>query len=402
MIVEGSRFLIQFEMVPRSWLHKSLAYQCNFSGFGIWAKRHNHTYCPIRPLIPEEQLQSVITLHFLLFKINVLFLRLRKPKKISCFCLSFMNRRNKNYVSLRASRDFSKIKSTGWFFPRKKLNFMRSISHLFFLANSRVITIRCTFRLPEIKFDPRDRCDHLGKRTSFRLSEMGTLSAFKNPLHLKAKKNDMEAFTCFSHLLLLVSGGLSLRSKLHTYNDVVEKVARKIGLEDPTKIRLISPTDQLTERKAFNRYARPLQSSRWHYIEMPLSFNLLLMLIGSDIIYYEVLDIPWPELEIHCIRLPKQNTVGDVISILKRKVQLSHPDADIRLLEVYHHKIHRIPEEAKILRLHQRLIQVYHFTKETAQNKMSICRILILFLADFREEMFMVHESNTMGWSTLQ
>lgn len=28
------------------------------------------------------------------------------------------------------------------------------------------------------------------------------------------------------------------RSKLHTYDDVVDKVARQIGLEDPTKIRL--------------------------------------------------------------------------------------------------------------------------------------------------------------------
>ncbi|KAM2044410.1 hypothetical protein ACFX1T_008733 [Malus domestica] len=130
--------------------------------------------------------------------------------------------------------------------------------------------------------------------------------------------------------------------------------------------------------------------------------------LGSDIIYYEVLDIPWPEvqalrslqvafhpttkdeLEIHCIRLPKQNTVGDVISILKRKVQLSHPDADIRLLEVYHHKIHRIPEEAKILRLHQRLIQVYHFTKETAQNKMQVI--------NFRKPFFLViHEGETLA-----
>ncbi|OMO68714.1 hypothetical protein COLO4_29461, partial [Corchorus olitorius] len=29
-------------------------------------------------------------------------------------------------------------------------------------------------------------------------------------------------------------------SKIHTYDDVVERVARKIGLDDPSKIRLTS------------------------------------------------------------------------------------------------------------------------------------------------------------------
>ena len=32
----------------------------------------------------------------------------------------------------------------------------------------------------------------------------------------------------------------SLRSKLHTYDDVVERVARQLGLDDPAKIRLTS------------------------------------------------------------------------------------------------------------------------------------------------------------------
>ncbi|XP_057509890.1 uncharacterized protein LOC130792348 [Actinidia eriantha] len=61
----------------------------------------------------------------------------------------------------------------------------------------------------------------------------------------------------------------------------------------------------------------------------------------SDILYYEALDIPLPELQglktlkvafhhatkdeviIHTIRLPKQNTVGDVINDLRTKVWLS-------------------------------------------------------------------------------
>ena len=33
---------------------------------------------------------------------------------------------------------------------------------------------------------------------------------------------------------------LFLRSKLHTYDDVVERVAEKLGLDDPSKLRLTS------------------------------------------------------------------------------------------------------------------------------------------------------------------
>ena len=33
---------------------------------------------------------------------------------------------------------------------------------------------------------------------------------------------------------------MSCRSRLHTYDDVVERVARQLGLDDPSKIRLTS------------------------------------------------------------------------------------------------------------------------------------------------------------------
>eukprot|EP00249_Psilotum_nudum_P018817 c26973_g3_i1 orf=1-267(-) len=80
----------------------------------------------------------------------------------------------------------------------------------------------------------------------------------------------------------------------------------------------------------------------------------------SDILYYEILDIPLPELQglkslkvsfhnsrteevsVHNIRLPKQCTVGDVINELKGKVELSSPKAELRILEVFYHKIYKI------------------------------------------------------------
>ncbi|XP_078150987.1 ubiquitin C-terminal hydrolase 12-like [Carex rostrata] len=128
-----------------------------------------------------------------------------------------------------------------------------------------------------------------------------------------------------------------------------------------------------------------------------------------DILYYEVLDIPLLELQglktlkvvfhhstkdevVSCtIRLPKNSTVGDVINDLKSKVQLSCPDAELRLLEVFCHKIYKIfppfekienindqywtiraeeiPEEETNLGSQDRLIHVYHFMKDPNQNQ---------------------------------
>ncbi|GAB2296160.1 CSN-associated deubiquitinating enzyme Ubp12 [Dionaea muscipula] len=77
-------------------------------------------------------------------------------------------------------------------------------------------------------------------------------------------------------------------------------------------------------------------------------------------------------------------------SFLER-VELSHPNAELRLLEVFYQKIYKIfpsnekiedindqcwtlraeeiPEEEKNLGPHDRLIHVYHFIMEVAQNQ---------------------------------
>ncbi|TQD85676.1 hypothetical protein C1H46_028728 [Malus baccata] len=190
-------------------------------------------------------------------------------------------------------------------------------------------------------------------------------------------------------------------SRLDTYDDVVKKVAGKFGLEDPTKIRL-------TAHSCYSQQPKSLPINYWGVEQ--LKYMLIHYYLVCDILYYEVLDIPLPEvqalkslkvvfhhatrdeLEIHNIRLPKHSTVANVINILKRKVQLSHPSAEIRLLQVYYHKIYRvipcsekidninercwtlhaeeISEEDKNLGPHDCLIQVYHFTKETAEDQL--------------------------------
>lgn len=209
-------------------------------------------------------------------------------------------------------------------------------------------------------------------------------------------------------------------SKLSTYDDVVERVAQQLDLDDPSKIRL-------TAHNCYSQQPKP-QPIRFrgvdHLSDMLIHYNQT-----SDILYYEILDIPLPELQglktlkvafhhstkdevsVHSIRLPKQSTVGDVINELKTKVELSNPNADIRLLEVFYHKIYKIfppnekienindqywtlraeevPEEEKNIGPQDRLIHVYHFTKDASQNHV---------VQNFGEPFFLaIHEGETLA-----
>ncbi|XP_034224980.1 ubiquitin carboxyl-terminal hydrolase 12 isoform X5 [Prunus dulcis] len=352
---------------------KEFGIPVQFQRFWIWAKRQNHTYRPNRPLTHQEELQSVGHL-----------------REVS-------NKTHNAELKLFLEVEFG----------------------------------------PEIKFEPCIMCEHLDKRTSFRLSQIedGDIICFQKSTPLESEEEckypDVPSFLEYVHNRQIVhfrslekpkEEDFSLElSKLHTYDDVVEKVARQIGLEDPTKIRL-------TAHNCYSQQPKP-QPIKYrgveHLTDMLVHYNQ-----SSDILYYEVLDIPLPELQglknlkvafhhatkdevvIHNIRLPKQSTVGDVINVLKTKVELSHPNAELRLLEVFYHKIYKIfphtekienindqywtlraeeiPEEEKNLAVHDRLIHVYHFTKDTAQNQMQV--------QNFGEPFFLViHEGETLA-----
>ncbi|KAH9659375.1 ubiquitin carboxyl-terminal hydrolase 13 [Citrus sinensis] len=310
--------------------------------------------------------------------------------------------------------------------------------------------------LEEIKFEPSVMCEPIEKRCTFRASQLedGDIICFQKStpiegvgkfrypevpsfldyvhnrqvVHFRSLEKPKEDDFCLEMLCMdlakdmvnyIVSDTVMsiLRSKLYTYDDVVERVAQQLGLDDPSKIRL-------TSHNCYSQQPKP-QPIKYrgvdHLSDMLIHYNQT-----SDVLYYEVLDIPLPELQclktlkvafhhatkdevsVHTIRLPKQSTVGDVINDLKTKVELSHPDAELRLLEVFYHKIYKIfplnekienindqywtlraeeiPEEEKNLGPHDRLIHVYHFTKETAQNQMN-----------FGEPFFLViHEGETL------
>ncbi|GKG17955.1 ubiquitin carboxyl-terminal hydrolase 12-like protein isoform X2, partial [Tanacetum coccineum] len=76
-------------------------------------------------------------------------------------------------------------------------------------------------------------------------------------------------------------------SKLHTYDNVVERVAHKLNLDDPSKIRL-------TPHNCYSQQPKPhpIKYRAEHLLDMLVHYNQV-----SDVLYYECLDIPLPELQ---------------------------------------------------------------------------------------------------------
>jgi ubiquitin carboxyl-terminal hydrolase 7 len=389
-----------------------------FQRFWLWAKRQNHTYRPNRPLTPHEEAQSVGQLRevsnkahnaelklFLEVELGPELCPIRPPEKSKEDILLFFKLYNAEKEELRfVGRLF--VKALG-----KPSEILTKLNEMAGFSPSEEIEL-----YEEIKFEPNVMCEHIDKKLTFRSSQLedGDIICFqKAPVpdgDTQVRYPDVPSFLEYVHNRQVVhfrcldkpkDDDFSLElSKLHTYDDVVERVAHQLGLDDPSKIRL-------TSHNCYSQQPKP-QPIRYrgveHLLDMLVHYNQT-----SDILYYEVLDIPLPELQclktlkvafhhatkdevvVHSIRLPKNSTISDVITDLKTKVELSNPDAELRLLEVFYHKIYKIfpphekienindqywtlraeeiPEEEKNLGPHDRLIHVYHFMKDPNQNQ---------------------------------
>ena len=76
------------------------------------------------------------------------------------------------------------------------------------------------------------------------------------------------------------------RSKLHTYDDVVEKVAQHLGLDDPSKIRLTSHncySQQPKPQPIKYRGVDHLSDMLVHYNQV--LFTSLIFRVESDLIF---------------------------------------------------------------------------------------------------------------------
>ncbi|KAJ6827494.1 ubiquitin carboxyl-terminal hydrolase 12-like [Iris pallida] len=400
---------------------KELGVPVQFQRFWLWAKRQNHTYRPNKPLSPQDETQSVGQLREVTNKLHnaelKLFLEVElgpdripisPPDKTKEDILLFFKLYDPEKEELRyVGRLF--VKALG-----RPLEILPKLNEMAGFPPNEEIDL-----YEEIKFEPNVMCEHIEKKLTFRLSQLedGDIICYqKSPApdsEDQYRYSDVPSFLEYVHSRQVVHFRslekpkeedfcLEL-SKLFTYDDVVERVARQIGLDDPSKIRL-------TSHNCYSQQPKP-QPMKYRGVEH-LSDMLVHYNQTSDILYYEVLDIPLPELQclktlkvafhhatkdevvIHSIRLPKNSTVGDVINDLKTKVELSHPHAELRLLEVFYHKIYKIfpsiekienindqywtlraeeiPEEEKNIGPNDRLIHVYHFTKDPNQNQLQV------------------------------
>ncbi|XP_030531793.1 ubiquitin C-terminal hydrolase 12-like isoform X2 [Rhodamnia argentea] len=398
--------------------------------FWLWAKRQNHTYRPNRPLIPQEEALPVGQLRemsskaynaelklFLEVELGLDQVPVSPPEKSKEDILLFFKFYNPEKGELRYVGRFF-VKSHG-----RPIEILPKLNEMAGFNQDEELEL-----FEEIKFEPCVMCEHLDKKTPFRLSQIedGDIICFQKARidnEDEFRYPDVPSYLEYVHNRQIVHFRSLERpkeddfilelSKLHNYDEVVERVAQQVGLDDPSKIRL-------TSHNCYSQQPKP-QPIKFRGVER-LSDMLVHYNQTSDILYYEVLDIPLPELQglknlkvafhhaskdevvIHHIRLPKQSTVGDVINELKTKVDLSRPDAELRLLEVFYHKIYKIfpssekienindqywtlraeeiPEEEKDLGPHDRLIHVYHFTKETAQNQLNFGEPFLLVIHD--------------------
>ncbi|KAI3884831.1 hypothetical protein MKX03_009921 [Papaver bracteatum] len=387
---------------------KEFGVPVQFQRFWLWAKRQNHTYRPHRPLTLQEETSCWTSLH----RNYIPFLPIEQ-KKIFFVFSNFMMLKKKNFELRYVGRLF--VKGSGK--PSeilKKLNEMAGFS-----------PDEETELCEEIKFEPTVMCEHIDKKLTFRASQLedGDIVCFQKPasvVHFRSLEKPEEDDFCLE------------LSKALTYDDVTESVACHIGLDDQTKIRF-------TPHNCYSQQPKP-QAIKYqgveHLSEMLIHYNQT-----SDILYYEVLDIPLPELQglktlkvafhhankedvskcitfiiptmkhvqamilittdlicslmvVNSINRPKQSTVGDLITELKTMVELSHPEVELRLLEVFNHKIYKIfslsekieniddqywtlraeevPEEEKNMGPKERLIYVYHYTIDASQSQMQV------------------------------
>ncbi|KAJ9553775.1 hypothetical protein OSB04_017820 [Centaurea solstitialis] len=353
---------------------KELGIPVQHQRFWLWAKRQNHTYRPNRPLTPQEEAQSVGHLREVSNKANnaelKLFLEVEvgqdlrpipPPEKTKEEILLFFKlydpskeelRSNKIYTSIIFILDSHKYhldtftwqvcwkalcKGTG-----KPTEILSKLNELAGFGPEEELEL-----FEEIKFEPNVMCEHIDKKLTFRGSQKAlrveSTETFRYP--------DVPSFLEYVH---------NVRSKLNNYDDVVERVAGHLNLDDPSKIRL-------TSHNCYSQQPKP----------QPIKYRGVEHL--SDMLA-------------HYNQTAKAKHGWDVINDLKTKVELSHKDAELRLLEVFYHKIYKIfPLNEKIENINDqywtlraeevysrrgkdldpqdRLIHVYHFMKDTAQNQ---------------------------------
>ncbi|XVE68556.1 hypothetical protein DITRI_Ditri09bG0077400 [Diplodiscus trichospermus] len=287
---------------------KEFGIPVQYQRFWLWAKRQNHTYRPSRPLRSQEEAQLVGQLREVSNKANnaelKLFLEVElgqdlrpvpSPVKTGEDILLFFKLYDPFKEELRyVGRMF--VKGTG-----KPMEILTRINKMAGFGPNEDIEL-----YEEIKFEPSVMCENIDKKVTFGASQLqnGDIICFQKsseaggskqcrypnvPSFLEYVHNRQVVLVWFRSLEKPKEDEFSLElSKLHNYDEVVERVAHHLGLDDPSKIRL-------TSHNCYSQQPKP-QPIKYRGVEH-LSDMLVHYNQTSSILYYEVLDIPLPELQ---------------------------------------------------------------------------------------------------------
>ncbi|KAK3162072.1 hypothetical protein QOZ80_1BG0084980 [Eleusine coracana subsp. coracana] len=385
--------------------------------FWLWAKRQNNTYRPSRPLTLEEETTAIGLLR------DATVNRFQASSEVRLYLEVHYGQDAKPMVlplPVRTKEDillFLKLYN-----PEKEE--LRFFGKLFVKASEKPSDIVQRLNeiagfppdedielYEEVKFDPSVMCVPIDTDVSFQLNQLEDGDIICYQKRCSPDKMDryrypsVQSFfeyihnrqvVCFRLLEKPKEDDFSMElSRRSTYDDVVEKVAHHLSVNDPSKIRLTPHNPQSHQPKPHYIKYRGLD----HLSDMLRHHNQM-----CDILYYEILDIPLPELEnmktlrvafhnatnnevsFHLIRLPKSSTLFELIEDLKSRVAISCNDAEFRFFDVYLHKICKVYEPTekidsvndlngplRIEEVHEEeknagprdhLIHVYHFFKD--------------------------------------
>ncbi|KAL5702532.1 ubiquitinyl hydrolase 1 [Ranunculus cassubicifolius] len=259
--------------------------------FWQWVKRENHTYRPSMPMTYQEELKSVGDLGKEVMKLFVeegfgvslpkkaeddilLFFKLYDPITKQ---LRYVGRLFVKSLIGRPIEILPKLKEMAGFSPDEEIDLYE-----------------------EINFKPTILCTPIKKNMTFHSSKLedGDIVCFQRSLTAEARKAfshpDVPSFfkyvrnrkvVKFQSLVNPEKDNICLElSMTFTYDEVMEKLASHLSLDDPTKIRLASPgSSSPIKYRGFNKLSDMLQCNRKDAF--------------SDTLTFEILDVSLPELE---------------------------------------------------------------------------------------------------------
>eukprot|EP00238_Polyblepharides_amylifera_P000665 CAMPEP_0196572050 /NCGR_PEP_ID=MMETSP1081-20130531/2168_1 /TAXON_ID=36882 /ORGANISM="Pyramimonas amylifera, Strain CCMP720" /LENGTH=1108 /DNA_ID=CAMNT_0041889233 /DNA_START=195 /DNA_END=3521 /DNA_ORIENTATION=- len=389
--------------------------------YWLWAKRQNHTYRPSRALQAPEEALSVVA---------VRDQAAHQVKSTSMDLKLYLEEVSLPEGVPRALPPLQKGEILLFFkLYEPATSSLRYVGKMFANLNCKMVELKeemlrmagfpeseDLLMFEEIKFDPNVMCETVDRKATLRACQLedGDIICFqRNVPEEEAREHaygSVPEFLEYIRYRQVVQfrklekpkeEGLVLElSKQNNYEEVTTRLAQELGLQDPTLLRL-------TGHNGYSHAPRP------HPFKFYQTESLHDMLTHchqlSDIMYYEVLDIPLPELErlkilklnyhnkkteLVCdqvVRMPKESCVEHVLDHLKTQLEFTHKLPNpLRMLEVCYHRIYKvfqlhekidsindqywilrveeIPDEQLELQPSDRLINVYHFNRDTTHS----------------------------------